>query len=502
MGLRKMNDIYIFNIDLTNIEKRGKINKWHDSIGRIVHFNHKLLSGDLKLIEVLTIKNAPYLIFEYNNVRLNKILATNFLHGKLYMLLIEYIFHYNIGDTIKNDEKDIVIIDRKRINGVEHYKIKCNKCGYNSSSYYIKGIYYDEYWVSLNNLKQMKSCPVCNNSHKMTVHGINDITTIAPWMIPYFQDGYEEAKKYSCYTDERKYFVCQDCNRIMDKDMSISNLYAQKDVFCICKDHISYPNKFIFYTFKQLSDKYGIYFQREWSPSWAEKYLYDSYFEYNDKKYIVEMDGALGHGKEKFKSREKDTEGLKRDTIKNELAKKHDINMIRIDATKSNFEYIKNNVIQALSPIFDLSIIKWDIIEKNITKNLIKEVCLFYDSCHSTTETMNEFELSRTTICRYLHFGTNIGWCFYDNKSNITCENAIKKTSKVVYVYDINGNYINNYKSISDLSRKSLYDFGISLNIQGISRVCKKDRKQYKGYIFSYIPLESQPDSLLLYSSM
>ena len=486
-----MNDIYTFNVDLTNIEKRGNLNRWNESIGRIVHFNHKLLSGNLKLIEVLTIKNATYLIFEYNGVKLSKILARSLLHGKLYMLLIDYIFHYNIGDIIKNDKKDIVIINRKRINGIEHYKIKCEKCGYSSGSYYIKGVYHDEYWVSLNNLEQMESCPVCNCSHKMTVHGINDITTIAPWMIPYFQGGYEEAKKYSCNTDVRKHFICQDCNRIMDKDMSISNLYVQKDVFCICKDHVSYPNKFIFYTLKQLRDEYGIYFQREWNPSWAGKYLYDSYFEYDGKKYIVEMDGGLGHGKEKFKSRDKDIEGLERDNIKNGLAKKYNINMIRIDATKSNFEYIKNNVIQALSPIFDLSIIKWDVIEENITKNLVREVCLFYNSCQSTTETMKEFELSRTTVCKYLHIGTNIGWCSYDNKSNITYENAIKKTSKIVYAYDINENYIGNYDSVSDLSRKSLNDFGIFLTSNGISRVCKQKRKQYKGYVFSYVQLES-----------
>ena len=68
----------------------------------------------------------------------------------------------------------------------------------------------------------------------------------------------------------------------------------------------------------------------------------------NGNQYIVEMDGGLGHGNVNYIG-EVDTEGRYVDNIKNDLANKHNITLIRIDcfykALEERFEYIKNNIL-------------------------------------------------------------------------------------------------------------------------------------------------------------
>ena len=100
-------------------------------------------------------------------------------------------------------------------------------------------------------------------------------------------------------------------------------------------------------------------------------------------------------------------------------------------------------------------------------------------------------------------------------------QSMIKHTSKQVFIYDTNKTFIGKYDSVMDLEinnkkflldagrnykyiNENLKDIGVELKSRCVGRVCLGQRKQYKGYIFSYIPLdklESQNnDSLLLCS--
>ena len=79
-------------------------------------------------------------------------------------------------------------------------------------------------------------------------------------------------------------------------------------------------------------------YSRDWCGSGTRKaYSYDNYFEVNNKKYIVEMDGGLGHGKRTYKSSKKDTNGIKRDIIKDNLAKEHNIEIIRVECLQCHY---------------------------------------------------------------------------------------------------------------------------------------------------------------------
>ena len=73
----------------------------------------------------------------------------------------------------------------------------------------------------------------------------------------------------------------------------------------------------------------------------------------------------------------------------------------------------------------------------------------------------------------------NLEWC--DAKYNINYGTAIKrsaeKRSKTVFQYDLNGNFIKEWKSESDCRRNGF---------KGVSSCCLGKLKQHKGFIFKY----------------
>ena len=189
-------------------------------------------------------------------------------------------------------------------------------------------------WDALpQNLLRGEKCPICQN--KKVLKGINDIATTNPEMIPYFKN-IDDAYRYTAKSGKKVDFKCPKCGAI--KNMSIYNMYTNGFVCPKCSDGISYPNKFSRYFLSQLPIKNIKY---EYSPIWARPYYYDNYFEYNGKKYILEMDGGFHYRDVSFSQDKisylKDTKS--RDEKKNLLAKEHNIILIRINSIISDKEY-------------------------------------------------------------------------------------------------------------------------------------------------------------------
>lgn len=138
---------------------------------------------------------------------------------------------------------------------------------------------------------------------------------------------------------------------------------------------------------------------------------------------------------------------------------------------------------------------KWSITNKyNEKRKLIStDIINLWNDGKSVSEIYAIVDCGVETIRNILKEGTKNGLCVYNpmhellyhkvGKPNLSC-------SKKVYVYDIDGNYISEYPSISELSRKSEIDFNERLTIQGISKVCLNQRTHYKNYIFSYVQLQ------------
>ena len=335
-------------------------------------------------------------------------------------------FKVEIGTNFKDDKRDITITGReykirtrksknKIINVTDKiYKYTCNRCIWTEG-------YIEEYTL----LKKGSGCPVCCKPSKIVVEGINDIPTTAPWMVKYFQGGYDEAKLYTCQSSKKIRPICPDCGKVKTKSISISNIYKNKSIGCICSDNISMPNKILHILLAQFNKYYNFnLLEFEYSPSWISPKKYDAYFELDNKKYIVEMDGGLGHGYGVHGSSNKSNQDMiDLDRFKETKAYEHDIIIIRIDCDYRNivekFEYIKNNILLSdLKNIFNMNVIDWYKIEQYTLTNQIKEVCIFYNNNKNmtTAEIGKVFLLHRKTIAKYLSFGNKFNWCNYTKK--------------------------------------------------------------------------------------
>lgn len=97
----------------------------------------------------------------------------------------------------------------------------------------------------------------------------------------------------------------------------------------------------------------------------------------------------------------------------------------------------------------------------------------------------NLSDVNHINEVKHHNFVENLEWCTHKHNCNHgTSSNRIgKKLSKSVYQYDINGNFIKQWNSVSEVSRVTGFSKGnISLNCRGGSITCN-------GFKWSYTPL-------------
>lgn len=392
---------------------------------------------------------------------------------------------YAVGDTIKDDNRNFTIIKHfvnERIsNGkiirTNAYECKCNICNYIS--------------VKMESDISRRGCPCCSN--KVVVEGINDIPTTAPWMIPYFQGGYEEAKQYTKQSNKKIYPKCPDCGEVKKTIIKINNLYNKKSIGCACSyKGTSYPERFMMSILNQVDADYIWQF----SPTWLQGKRFDFCIE--SLKLIIETDGRLGHGYYLWgKCVDLNETSKLVDNWKDQMAFKHGYYVIRIDCSKSTFDYIKKNILNSeLLRFFDLSKIDFTKCEKQSLHNLCKDICLYWESHQWLTckELADIFGCATYTITRYLKNGHKVGWCSY------TVENAKEKSIQKLRLHYKNNKRKSIYDDIPVIAvdnkgRKFFFDsitqgslkFGIRPS--RIKDVCEH-KKYYKtagGYIWKYI---------------
>lgn len=191
----------------------------------------------------------------------------------------------------------------------------------------------------------------------------------------------------------------------------ICSIYNNHSIGYICGDGISYPNKFGYSFLEQLQVDNII---PEYAPDWIKPLRYDFYFEHKNKKYILEMDGGLGHGKQLWDHTD-DVVGLEKDKLKESAALSHDIKIIRVDATYSNVNYIKNNILKNndLISIFEdkINSIDWSLCDRFAQKNILKSVCDYWESgTYKVSDLSPIFKVSTETIRNYLKKGEELGF--------------------------------------------------------------------------------------------
>ena len=453
---------------------KGKVNR-QAMVGMKLELEYKQKTYIVKIIEYIKGNPARFKI-EYNG-EIKEIQYSNFMIGQFGWILNKRTksFKYEIGDEIKDESRDIVIIDReyrkdKRGVNWKGYKYTCNKCGWT------------EGWIREDNLLIGIGCSCCAN--RTAVLGINTIWDTDRWLCDLGLSE-EDAKTHTRRSGDKVIVTCPECNK--KKEIIISNIYKYKSICCTCGDGVKYPEKFMVSVLDQLNIEY-VFQLTKTTFDWCEDKRYDFYIP--SINTIIETHGGQ-HYKDCTWSKAKDVQ--ENDRIKYELALQNGIkdgDYIVIDCRKSNKEHIKNSIGNSkLNKIYDLSKINWSECEEFALKsNTIKGVCEYWNNKEEweTTKTlMKIFGLSRDAIIDYLKKGAGLGWCEYDAKEEII--KTGKANGKRVAMYDLDGNFIMEEYSTLELARRVFKEMGIKLSHSNISKVCLGKRKQHKGYTFKYI---------------
>ena len=270
--------------------------------------------------------------------------------------------------------------------------VKHKKCGY-------------KFNILPQSVSRNKSCvcPKCNPSAiKHVIKGINDIATTNPELVHLFKN-MEDAYKYKKWSTQYTWYICPCCGN--EYYLQIQNVTKAGKVPCdICNDGFSYPNKFMANLLSQLN----ITYEKEYSPDWISPKKYDFYFQINNKNYIVEMDGGLGHGNSFGKPFQKDLDdGITIDKYKDKMAKNHGISVIRIDCnyTSKRFEYITNSILNSyLAELFDLNAIDFKKCDLASNDNIFRAVLTdLQNGIYDTKVLSRKHKLGESTIRNYIN---------------------------------------------------------------------------------------------------
>lgn len=468
-------------IDVSDLPKwefganKGEV-KWGASVGRKISFTYGDLSGELFVKSF--IKHGQKLIVSYcgndHKTYVASLYQCNF--GRI-LGLRTIDFKIKIGEDFVDKKRNITITNRfykNHKNKKKFYTYKCNVCGATE-------LEIDEY-----NLLNGRGCSCCYG--RTVVEGINDVPTTAPWMVEFFQGGYDEAKLYTCGSNEKIYPICPDCGKVKSKTMMVSTIHTKRTICCTCSDGISYPEKFMISLLSQIKNEY-VYQLTKTVCGWCNDYMYDFYI--GEKSCIVEVHGAGHYLISGFSSMGGKTleEEKENDYFKEVLAKGNGIkNYITIDARKSELEWIKNSIMSSELPcLFDFTEndINWDKCEEYALSNKVKEVCDYWNKGIKNPKTIGMIvKLHPSTINRYLKKGKNVGWCDYSKDKVVFSRNVVNRKKVAIYK---DGICLNIFESISQLSENSIKLFGVKLHVSEISNCCNKKIKQYKKYEFKFI---------------
>ena len=421
-----MKKVFLENLPRKMYRGRDCID-WENSKGYEVNFVYDDIEGYIEILDYIRDKNSK-LLLKYNEKEI--LMGTgHFKECKLGNLLNVNTanFKIEIGTHIKDNKRDITIIDRKyekRRHGKSMvneklYKYRCNKCGYECGEHI-------------------------------------DVTT----------------RKYL-----NEYWVPE------------SDLIGKRQVGCLrCKDTFKYPEKFMFNFLNQININFVKEYSPKWSDNkrydfYFEKdgkeYIIETH---GAQHYIGGFERCGG------KTLQEEQEN---DEYKKELALHNGIkeeNYIIIDCRKSELEFIKNNILHSrLNEIFDLSNVDWIKIGEDSEKSLVKDISDYWNKGFTIKEISNKLNIRYKTVRASLKKGSKIGWNNYDPKKEMVKNSRkINKKIKLVEIFKDNVS-LGVFKNCKDLERQSEKLFGVKLLSSLISEVATGKRKQYKRFTFKYV---------------
>lgn len=463
-------------VGLHNIKwnKARQCYDWEHSIGANIPFKYKDIVGNFELVSIISNK----LVLKYEDDVLDPI-STKSLRKCALGDLLKRMKRSN--ESFKKDfyERTDSWIFMGEYNGnARRYDFMCKKC---------KHIYNTHVATILND-----TCPACSGRVACNYDYHNSLYVTHPILRKYFIDDFAMLN-LTCLSYKKVKLLCPYCNN--PREMIASELVKRGFSCNFCGDSIPYGEKFGYNVIKQLSRYYPISnIEREYARDWTNGRSYDIKFDYQGRKYLIELDGSFHYNDNQMSKMSKEL-SMAIDKYKDEMAKDNGYAVIRIDTNYEHacrFDYIKHSFLNSrLSTMFNLDLIDWEEVGEFALNSLAIKCCeIKKNNPHMTTKQIAK-ELNNVigygTVKRYLVLGNRLGLCDYCSKTEVYGRTRIGD----IYVYK-DGVLQNEtpFYSIRDLVSKSEECFGVKFSSTSISRKLKgldngKQSEEYYGYTFT-----------------
>ncbi len=330
-------------------------------------------------------------------------------------------YKINSTNSLADNRKDLMVewhIDKNK--GLNPYEIGC---GSGHKVWWICKDNRNHEWItSVNNRNNGTNCPYCTHNPKLLI-GENDLWTTHPEIASKLLNQ-EEGYKHTEGSNIKVKWVCEDCNHINKN--TITELKNKIKAKCNrCSDKLSFGEKILY---EVLLSK-NIDFEYNKKLIWSQNKRYDFHFIYNEKSYIVEVNGIQHYdrGFEAVGGRTLEEE-QENDKLKEQLAKENGIDhYIVIDARYSDMDWIKTSILDSfLCKYLDLK--DEDIL--NIDFNYSSITVSIWDLWNNglrTMEIVDKLKVSKRMVRNKLLLGQSIGKCTYNKANNF--KNTNKRIS-------------------------------------------------------------------------
>lgn len=340
-----------------------------------------------------------------------------------------------------------------------------------------------QYDVFESNIAKGVGCGVCNG--KICVKGINDVATTNPNVVKYFKN---KKDANANVRSSRKYIsaICDVCGE--EREITVCQLTRGGFSCPTCGVSGTYPNRFM----ANLLTLIGVEFEKEYHPKWAIdkddiQRRYDFYIP--AQNLIIEMDGGW-HYSDNNITGQTVYESKCIDEWKDRVANENGIDMMRIDSSVSDMNYIKRSMKISNFP-YTIDEDTFIEVERMSRSNLLKEVCDVYNSTNgemSNSDIGKLFNVSRAKVLTLLKIGNGIGLCDYNPRKTIEkCLSKAADANKRRIEVFRNGISLGKFESAKYVEEVSLDMFGVQLKSRSIPPVCKGERNHHKGFTFKYV---------------
>ena len=116
--------------------------------------------------------------------------------------------------------------------------------------------------------------------------------------------------------------------------------------------------------------------------------------------------------------------------------------------------------------------------------SLVIKACELWESgsYKNTEEIANQLKLARTTVINMLNRGNKYGWCVYNGEHvrNKTLRTNVAKMKRRIIQYDLQGNIINTYNSVTEAMQKT------GCHMTNIIETARKHQNTAGGFIWRY----------------